>query len=203
MRNTRPTTDERNQIVNEMKEFHKNTFSLLKIDPVKSFYPKTSFNWKDGYYISLYEKELTSPAFYTEFIDDFYNPKDSVKRKLFVWKGNKEHVNEYYKKDEGSYCRWFVPADEFEEINVTSIALKSQTGGISTKNLIEKPKEVKTVSVESLPPFELDDDDTEEKDAPMSKMTIKDQCAIQWKMPVSDKKWLNNLINQVNSKSKK
>jgi hypothetical protein len=202
MRNTRPTTEERNQIINEMKEFHKNTFSLLKVDSSKSFYPKATFNWKDGLYVSLYERELTASSFYTEFVDDFYNPKDSVKRKIYVWKGNKEHINEYYKKDEATYSRWFVPADEFEEINVTSIALKSQTGGLSTKSLSEKPKAAK-VSVESLPPFELDDDDTEEKDAPMSKMTIKDQCAIQWKMPVSDKKWLNNLINQVNSKSKK
>ena len=202
MRNTRPSTDERNQIFSEMKEFHKNTFSLLKVDSSKNFYPKTTFNWKDGVYVSLYERELISPAFYTEFVDDFYNPKDTVKRKLFLWKGNKEHVNEYYKKDEGTYVRWFVPIDEFEEINVTSIALKSQIGGLSTKNLNEKPKPVKKIT-EELPPFELDDDDTEEKDAPMSKMTIKDQCAIQWKIPVSDKKWLNNLINQVNSKNKK
>jgi hypothetical protein len=52
--------------------------------------------------------------------------------------------------------------------------------------------------------FEMDEEDSPEpKDAPMSKMTMKDHCAIEWRLPVSDKQWLNDLIRKTNIESAK
>lgn len=186
----RPTTEERKLIVEEMRNQHALAFEMLGItNPY--FYPKAAFKWKDGLYVSLYEKELTAENFFTELTDNFYNPLDPEKRSLYRLKGNPDYLNEYYRKSEETYDRWFVPIEELEEINLTSLALKSTSTSDHTI-LDEKP------------PFEMDEEDSPEpKDAPMSKMTMKDHCAIEWRLPVSDKQWLNDLIRKTNIESAK
>lgn len=174
---SKPTPEIRKKIVDEMLSFHNPTFMILK-ESRPNFYPKSTFRWKEGTYISLYERELTSNTFYTELVNDFYEPLEPEKRTLYRWKGNSSHVEEYYKTEtNGGGYRYFVPVDELEEINVTTVALHAGT----------------TVR-ESQPVVDVDEPD--EKDSPISKMTIRDRCAIEWKIPVSEKKWLNDLIRQ-------
>ena len=55
--------------------------------------------------------------------------------------------------------------------------------------------EYKHITTEKVPE-KLELYDTTVRDSPYEKMTMRDYCAIQWKRPVSEKQWLNDLIKQ-------
>lgn len=180
------TAEERNKMVDKIKSYHKPAFLTLNVQ-ASDFYPKTAFMWNDELHISLYERELTSEAFYTELVDSDYNPTDED-RQLYVFKGSKSCITEYYKKKEtsanGEYERFFVPLHDFERVmDFKFVTPKSETPPI------------KTMSVD----IEIQDEREDEEDALMSKLTIRDHAAIQWKLPVSKKEWLNKLIKKVNN----
>ena len=174
----RTTKEHRDKVLKEMLEYHKGTFELLGVaNPQSRFYPKSVFTPKGatGRYISLFERELCDPdGFYTELTDNMYNVENPLKRTLYRFRGNEHSKEEYLKDSNGNYGeRWYVPVDDLEEINVTSLVLN--------RNSEEEEVEAETGV----------------QDAPYAKMTIRDYAAIQWKKPVSQKAWLNDLIKKV------
>ena len=180
---------ERKKRLAEIYEYHEPIFSMLGVSE-SSFYPKVKFKWNDEFHISLYERELTKNPFYIEVINDDYSPEDP-NRTLYMFRGNQHSINEYFEKKNtnefGEYSRYFVPLSDFEKVDIQS----SITPQVK-QTLFTGPK---------LSPMVLDIEDEvsdEEEDALMSKLTIRDHAAIQWKLPVSNKKWLNNLIKKIN-----
>jgi hypothetical protein len=120
--------------------------------------------------IYLYERELVMSEFYFELVDSHYTGPTDDKRTLYKWCGN-EHCKEEYKKVENNIGTSYL------------IPLEEAVPYIHTPKSIPVPEKLELYDVVS--------------DSPYDKMTIKDYCAIQWRKPVSDKQWLNDLINKV------
>lgn len=184
MENTISKVDLIKTQVKEITQYHKPALNLFNA-PDDMFYPKMLFKWNDELHASLFKKEVTSSQFYTEFVNDDYSPREK-ERTLYVFRGSAECINEYFEKKEngryGEYSRYFVPLQDFEKVDLTKLS---------------KPNPTLTI------PFELEEyykTEDELEDALMSKLTIRDHAAIQWKLPVSQKKWLNKLIQEINKK---
>lgn len=152
-----------------MIEYHQDTFKKLGNDN-PHFFVKIPFNIKGTTYLSLYEEELTNKKghFFTELADDDYLNPRSAERTLYRWIGNKQMMGDYEVNSTGAGKRWYVPLEEFEEIS------------------IKKPVEISTLDFSITP---------ETSDSNMNQMTIRDKCAIEWRLPVSNKPWLNELIS--------
>lgn len=182
--------EDRTQKIKRMTEYHEPAFHMLNEDN-PSFYAKNPFIWNDEQHISLMKNELICNVFYTELVDKNYDPLDP-NRTLYRFRGNPNYVNEYFSKIEvgktGEYKRYFVPLHELEKVDLSTLFPE------------DKPKVVKEFSSPklTLPFVEEVDDRNDEEDALMSKLTIRDHAAIQWKLPVSNKEWLNKLIKQIN-----
>lgn len=172
--------------VKKMMEYHEPAFHMLN-ESNPSFYPKNPFMWNEEEHVSMMKSELTSKVFYTELVDKNYDPSDP-NRTLYRFRGNPNYINEYFSKTEigktGEYNRYFVPLQDFEKVD------------LSTLFPDEKPVEFTGPKL-SVPSYN-DDEDDDNEDALMSKLTIRDHAAIQWKLPVSNKEWLNKLIKQIN-----
>lgn len=192
-------TTDRTKIVKEMLSYHEPAFCMLNEDnPL--FYPKCPFIWNDEETISMMKAEIISPIFYTEIVNADYTPKDP-NRTLYKFRGNINYINEYFSKIEngitGEYSRYFVPLHEFERVDL-QLLFPEEKPPVINFNLQEP---LKTSKFTELPlSFKEEEDDRDnDEDSLMTKLTIRDHAAIQWKLPVSKKEWLNKLIKQVNN----
>jgi len=182
---------------------HKETFKKLKLhDPF--FTIKTAFykKGKEGRQVQFFEWELEKGAdIYVEFYDyeETSHGKDMVpmyeSRNLFKYTYNPFFKEEYDTKSNVNkkgeeYITYIIPVSEL------SVVLKD--GNMITYPDFEagnytEPQEQSKISI--FPDFEQELGlDSSSEDAPFSEMTIKDFCAVMLRKPVSDKKWLNNLI---------
>lgn len=194
---------------------HMETFRKLGLaDP--SFLIKTAFYQKGkfGRQVLFFESELAKGEdLYVEFYDnvEVNSVKDVVPmledRQLFKYKYNPYFQEEYEKKEGISakgepYLSYTVPVSELTAIMTD--------GSEITYNLYEKRKAEKEAELPKLqnklsvfPDFEQEfTPQAEEKvevqssdDAPFSELTIRDLAAIMLMKPVSNKKWLNDLVN--------
>lgn len=194
---------------------HMETFRKLGLaDP--SFLIKTAFYQKGkfGRQVLFFESELAKGEdLYVEFYDnvEVNGVKDVVPmledRQLFKYKYNPYFQEEYEKKEGISakgepYLSYTVPVSELTAIMTD--------GSEITYNLYEKRKAEKEAELPKLqnklsvfPDFEQEfAPQIEEKqevqssdDAPFSELTIRDLAAIMLMKPVSNKKWLNDLVN--------
>jgi len=194
---------------------HMETFKKLGLaDP--SFLIKTAFYQKGkfGRQVLFFESELAKGEdLYIEFYDNIEvnGSKDVVPmledRQLFKYKYNPYFQEEYEKKEGISfkgdpYLSFTVPVSELTAI--------MSDGSEITYNLYEKrkaereaelPKQQNKLSV--FPDFEQEFSPAVEEtassqsveDAPFSELTIRDLAAIMLMKPVSNKKWLNDLVN--------
>lgn len=178
------TPDDRKLVTEQLKKYHQPAFDMLG-EKNPFFQPRPVFTWNNEIHVSLYKKELTAPVFYMELINDDMSPKDS-QRTLYKFRGNAECINEYFSKSYtgqfGEYSKYFVPLEDFEKVDL---------------NKVLKPNIAPTIPFEDEEFYKTED---ELEDALMSKLTIRDHAAIQWKLPVSQKKWLNKLIQEINRK---
>lgn len=170
----------RKEKVVELKDKHRKVIGLIQEDYEKvKFIPKSAYNPAPGKekVISFFPSELSSGEdIYTEFVSKDLVPEDP-ERRLWKWPFNPHWETEYEKSDPHPATgdrRYLVPVEEL--IDATELI---PTEEITTKSELD---------FDSLP-----DPDT---DAPMSEMTMRDECAIRWQLPVSRKKWLNELIRE-------
>lgn len=168
----RTTKEYRDQIVKEMLAFHQSKFDLLKVTAAH-FYPKVVFNWKGTDCIAMFERELCSPAFYTELVNEVYHSLDTTKRTMYVWRGSEEKKAEYYCNQTPNFTQWFVPKDELEEINVTSAAIASAPVAQSLDEIVL---------------------DGTKDDVNFHQATLRDMYAIIQNKPVSNRAWVNKMI---------
>ena len=205
----------------ELFAYHLDMFNKLKInDPF--FVVKTAFFQKGKYgkQIQLFESELKrGEDIFIEFIEvvrdnqgkDMDLTPANSSRDLFKFKYN-PYFSEEYEIKEGSnskgepYHAFIIP---LSELNVVLA-----DGNEITYGLFEKRKEQESQKKESIPKLQTTlsifpdfeenfskkevtlDDVLIGEDALLSEMSITDFAAIMWKKPVSNKLWLNTLIEK-------
>jgi hypothetical protein len=169
---TKPTIN-RQEKTEELYAFHEWKFKLLGEDspvfiPKCAYVPKFMSEQHIGFFLSEIKK---GKDIYTEFTSIDLDPEDPT-RTLYKWRFNPHYEEEYEKTEPGAngHYRYLVPVSELIKIEMEQ-----------------------AVEVSEFPDFdEIMDPDL---DAPLSQITMRDLAAIMLKKPVSNKKWLNDIIN--------
>jgi hypothetical protein len=166
----------------DLKEKHQPLFEAEGVTSPK-WIPKMAYMPKAGAdrVIALFPSEISGGTdVYTEFVSADYDPEDP-ERTLWKWEYNPHYDEEYEKTAPhpvSGHCRYLIPCDEL--INVAEI----HQGNVDNAT----PKEESSIDFDAWP--------DPDGDSPIKDLTIRDKCAIDWKKPVSKKKWLNNLIRE-------
>ena len=167
----------RKEKTEELFREHEHKFKTLDIEdplfiPKCAYIPRGMSELHIGFFASEVKKGMD---IYTEFTSIDLEPEDS-ERTLYKWRFN-PHYDEEYEKTEpaaNGHFRYLVPVSELVKIEIEQQEIGGQAG--------------------LFPDFdEIMDPDT---DAPISQMTIRDLAAILMSRPVSNKKWLNDLIDK-------
>jgi len=123
--------------IKELKEFHKQTFEVLK-EKNPRFSPKMVYKMKDGKtYLSMFDNELDSgEKIYFEKINRDYDYEDDA-RTLYVVdtaKINKKHVKKY--KSSNGYVLYRVPIKYAEKVEINPDVLVRDYGkNLSVKDM--------------------------------------------------------------------
>lgn len=168
-KNKELTAEDKKRKINEARLYH----STLLQDAGASdtdFTVKLAFFDKGQKIIGVFPTEFKKPnGFFLEFVDSKLDPIDP-KRTVYKLTPRDNYEDVYNLLKSGAYA---VPVEELEEV---------------------KPSIIKELN----PEFKIDMNAFEEKkDDHYSKMTISDLAAILWREPVSDKPWLNSLIQSL------
>jgi len=158
-----------------LMEKHKPLFEKEGVTNPK-FIPRMAYKHNGELIIGFYPKEMYGEQdIYTEFCSRDYEPEDP-ERKLYKWVFNPHYETEYEASEPHPTTgdvRYLIPVDELIDVE-------------------ELHK-----SVESNKQTEMFEDFVDvSADVPYDSMTLRDFAAIQWKKPVSHKKWLNELITK-------
>lgn len=168
-----------------LREKHKKLFEIEGIGDKAKFIPKMAYvpHGSDERVIALFSSEIGGgDDVYTEFVSADYEPEDP-ERRLWKWIYNPHYEEEYVQTEPHpvtGHVRFLIPVDEL-------ILVKEAKSLISTKKT-RKSKNQEALNFEDLP--------DPNEDAPIKELTIRDKCAIDWKLPVSRKNWLNKLITE-------
>ena len=175
--------DERREKLKVLREFQQPL--LDAIGESESYYiPKMAYRpiGKSEIHISFFYSELKKGTdIFTEFASRDLIPEDA-QRRLYKWKFNPYFEEEYDKtevieKADGKMVdqRYLVPVSEL-------ILIKAP----------EKKEPVVQATKQENMEFDLMDPNS---DAPLDQLTVRDIAALLLKKPVSNKEWLNKLIN--------
>ena len=143
------------------------------------FIPKCAYqpHGLEGLHLGFFDSELKKGLdIYTEFVSIDLEPEDE-ERNLYKLRGNPHYEEEYESAQPikvGGGVRYFVPVSELIKIDF--------------------PERQSWQEEAVFPNFDNMMDP--ENDEPLARMTIKDLAAIMLKKPVSDKKWLNKIIEK-------
>jgi hypothetical protein len=180
MISTTDKPEDKREKLRKLREFHQETFNQLDV-PNAVFVPKMAYRpyGKTELHIGFFASEISKGEdVYVEFCSRENDPEDPLRR-LYKWRFN-PHFEEEYEKTEPNgitgNVRYLVPVDELSVVKIHE-EVKS---GISTNNTI--------LDFDSLP--------DPDNDLPFDQMTMRDFAAIMLKKPVSNKKWLNDLITK-------
>jgi len=186
---TKNISGRRNQVA-ELKKKHESLFESKGIENAK-FIPKMAYIPTGGTdrIIAFFPSEIQGGEdIYTEFVSNVNVPEDP-ERTLWKWPFNPEYDTEYQKSEPHpatGHVRYLVPVDE-----LMSVADPAPKKVIPKKQPTKaEPKQPELNFIDPVADLEA------QTDAPINQMTIKDKAAIEWKLPVSDKPWLNELITK-------
>jgi hypothetical protein len=201
---------------------HLETFKKLQLS-TPFFTIKTAFfqKGKFGRQVQFFEWELKKGEdIYIEFYDKVVNSANELvdivpmneDRALFKYKFNPFYAEEYETKEGTNtsgepYIMYTVPVNELIVITLDgqeiTHALYEKRKADAEKDPLPKLQNKVTPNV--FPDFELDTapkkeleldyQNNEIADAPLSELTIRDLAAIMLMKPVSAKPWLNELVN--------
>jgi len=180
MISTTDKPEDKREKLRKLREFHQETFNQMDI-PNAVFVPKMAYRpyGKTELHIGFFASEISKGEdVYVEFCSRENDPEDPLRR-LYRWRFN-PHFEEEYEKTEPNgitgNVRYLVPVDELSVVKIhEEVKL-----GISPNNAI--------LDFDSLP--------NPDNDLPFDQMTMRDFAAIMLKKPVSNKKWLNDLITK-------
>lgn len=162
------TQEEKSRRLHDLREYHRAT--LEAIDEDAMYKPRRFFKpkEKDTVHFILFPNELKAGQdVYTEKINSNNESEDSS-RTLYRWVFNPDWASEYTQVQKGETTYYLIPVSEL-------IPVEHIVPGIDESIL------------------ELSNPDI---DAPMDQMTIRDYYAIHNQKPVSQKKWLNEIITK-------
>lgn len=178
MINTTDKPEDKREKLRKLREFHQETFNELDT-PNALFIPKMAYRpyGKTDLHIGFFASEISKGEdVYVEFCSKENVPEDPLRR-LYKWRFN-PHFEEEYEKTEPNgitgNVRYLVPVDE---LTVVKAAEEVKPTAIRTKDI------------------SFDDFSDANTDLPIDQLTIRDLAAILLQRPVSNKKWLNQLIS--------
>ena len=165
----------RKEKIAELLSYHHDIFKANQIEDAL-FIPKCAYkpHDKDSLHMGFFPNELQKGQdIYTEFVSMGLEPEDP-ERTLYKWRFNPHFEEEYELATSMSstYERYLIPVSELIKIEYPKVIEDTRTGFPDFDNAMMDP----------------------ENDEPIARMTIKDLAAILLKKPVSDKKWLNKII---------
>jgi len=164
----------RKEKTEEMVKYHQKVFDALGItSPL--YIPKCAYRpyGKDDLYMGFFKSELSKGEdIYTEYVSITLESEDPT-RTLYKWSYNSFYDEEYETTDANAngHVRYLIPVSELT-------AIKTETKSTDTEGLFP----------------DFDDLMDSDLDAPLSSLTVRDLAAILLQKPVSNKKWLNDLI---------
>lgn len=173
---TKTTTVNRQEKTEELYKFHEWKFDIIgEENPL--FIPKCAYPPKgmSELHIGFFQSEVKKGKdIYTEFTSIDLEPEDST-RTLYKWRFNPHYEEEYEKTDPApnGHFRYLIPVSELIKVEFEQPS-EAATGGFPDFDEIMDP----------------------DNDAPLSQITVRDLAAIMLKKPVSQKKWLNDLISK-------
>ena len=168
----------RKEKTEELMKYHQKVFNALGVsNPV--YIPKCAYRpyGKDDLYMGFFKSELSRDQdIYTEYTSIALESEDPT-RTLYKWKYNPFYDEEYETTEPNGqgHVRYLIPVSE-----LTAIKTETKT-------------ETKSTETQGLFP-DFDDLMDSDLDAPLSSLTVRDLAAILLQKPVSNKKWLNDLI---------
>lgn len=173
-------SDRRDKIA-KIREHHQPYFDAAGI-PKAYFYPKLAYrpDDKDELYCGFFFSEMIKATdVYIEFASFNFETQDPD-RTLYVWKFNPHYEEEYEKTapSANGAVRYLIPVAELKKVDKSAVLNKKPT--IETKSIAD-------VNVNIGDP---------ELDCPINAMTVRDLAAILLRRPVSQKKWLNEIVSQ-------
>lgn len=215
---------DRKQKEREYFAHHAETFKKLKLASPNftlkmAFYEKGRF----GRNIQLYESELKKGEdIYMEFIDVVRDEKGTEKdytpmledRPLFKFKANPFFAEEYELRERPGYSVYIISASELMMVQSDgteiSYSLYEKRKEESKKVEDSLPKLQKTLA--QFPDFEEEftkkedvdvstwiDEEDASSESTLANISLRDFAAIMLVKPVSNKKWLNDLIKETKS----
>lgn len=191
--------------INELIKYHKDLFLKEGVTNPK-FIPRLCFPMEGVYCVSFYQRELQGGVdIYTEFCDRQYEPEDE-QRRLWKWVYDPAYAEKYAQTEPHQATgdrRYLIPVEELIDVKEFHIqkAIVEQLEKAQKKHQEEVKSDNQLIlplaSEPELPANTPTPVETIERDAPYDNMTIRDYAAIQWKLPVSSKPWLNELIKSI------
>ena len=169
----------RKEKTEELMKYHQKVFSALGV-PNPLYIPKCAYRpyGKDELHMGFFKSELSRDQdIYTEYTSIALESEDPT-RTLYKWKYNPFYDEEYETTEPNGqgHVRYLIPVSELIKVTAES----------------KKTEPTKT-EVEGLFP-DFDGIMDADLDAPLSSLTVRDLAAILLQKPVSNKKWLNDLI---------
>jgi hypothetical protein len=168
----------RKEKTEELVKHHQKVFDALGISS-PLYIPKCAYRpyGKDDLYMGFFKSELSKGEdIYTEYVSIALDSEDPT-RTLYKWSYNSFYDEEYETTDANAngHVRYLIPVSELIKIKPET---KTETKNTETQGLFP----------------DFDDLMDSDLDAPLSSLTVRDLAAILLKKPVSNKKWLNDLI---------
>lgn len=174
----------------EIREHNKFLIDDLDI-AVEDFNMKKAFTRNGVIVVGMFDNEFKKEkGFYFELIDSNLEP-DDINRTVYRLAPTLDYQEEY-EMDE--YGKFLVPLEELRIINRQSVAISKESAATSSDSVLDKTKytPIKSVKVEN----QYFTTSSIVEDALYSQMTIRDYIAIHSGEPVSEKKWLNELVKR-------
>ena len=170
--------------VKELEQKHLKLFKLENLEKLPKFIPKMAYVPKTGdeRVISFFPSEIMGGQdIYTEFVSRELVPEDS-ERRLWKWHFNPEYDTEYAKTEKHpatGHQQYLIPVAELIDVAELHLGVKKEP----------EPLQEEQGQLELKIPTEGD-----LEDAPLSEMTLRDKIALDYKLPVSNKQWVNKII---------
>lgn len=169
--------------IKDLKTYHKPVFDVVGGNPLycpKMFYTPSG---KSELHVSFFTSELQrGQDIYTEMVDREYNSEDAT-RTLYRWDYNLYWESDY-EKTSSNPVRYLVPVSELKKVNTFTTRVDSQSP-------------VKQDKTPTLFHEEFIDD---KPDCSLENISLRDLAALISWQPVSNKKFLNDIIKSTPKK---
>lgn len=186
---TKLSTDEKKARIASLFEHHKETFKKMGIEQ-KDYIPKLFYPIIGGdLVVSMFTSEMNRER--DVFLENASPEFELVEeeRRLFRLRYNAAYKEEYVVEGETPYFRYIVPVEELEEVT-------EQQGEMLLTETV-KPEDTQTkFNVKGVPTEEERVNNVLPPDCRMNEITVRDHLAILYGKPISNKQWLNELIEE-------